>query len=199
MGACRETLRMMRLVGADPDALLVRLPLELRYADGFRLSAPRLAYPLNLLLALVRAEGLPVGQAWSALRFMASLRWRGFRIAPDRSVAQLLGEHGQSGALRTRLWEPLCVSALNTPVAVASAQVFANVLRDGLTGSRAASDLLIARSDLGKLFPDPAANYVKARGGAIELGVLVRRIARVAGGFRLNDAHDFSSVVIACV
>ncbi len=80
----------------------------------------------------------------------------------------------------------------------ASAQVFANVLRDGLTGTRDASDLLIARTDLGRLFPEPAARYVDARGGAIRLGEPVRRIARVHGGFRVNDAHEFSRVVIAC-
>jgi len=198
IGAYRETLRLMRLVGADPDKLLLRLPLELRYADGFHLRAPRLPYPLNLLFALLGAKGLGQAQAFAALRFMASLGWRGFTIDPDRSVAQLLDEHGQSGALRTHVWEPLCVSALNTPVRSASAQAFAKVLRDGLTGSREASDFLVARTDLGRVFPEPAAEFVKARGGTIELGALVRRIARVPGGFRLNDAEAFSSVVIAC-
>jgi len=198
IGAYRETLRLMRQVGADPDELLLRLPLELRYADGFHLRAPRLPYPLNLLTALLRAKGLDLAQSFGALRFLASLRAREFRIEPDCSVARLLDDHMQSGALRTRVWEPLCVSALNTPVERASAQIFVNVLRDGLTGARAASDLLIARTDLSRLFPEPAAEYVKARGGAIELGIPVRRIARAPGGFRLNDAGTFSRVVIAC-
>jgi len=198
IGAYRETLRLMRKVGAVPDKLLVRLPLELRYADGFHLRAPRLPYPLNLLAALLRAKGLGLAQSFSALRFMASLRIRNFRVEPDRSVARLLDGHGQSGSLRTHVCEPLCVSALNTPVNSASAQVFVNVLRDALTGASDASDLLIARTDLGRLFPEPAAEYVGAHGGAIELGVPVRRVARVPGGFRLNDAQLFSSVVIAC-
>jgi squalene-associated FAD-dependent desaturase len=198
IGAYRETLRLMRKVGADPDKLLVRLPLELRYADGFRLRAPRLPYPLNLLSALLRAKGLDLAQSFSALRLMASLRVRGFRVEPDCSVARLLDDHKQSGALRTHVWEPLCVSALNTPVDSASAQVFVNVLRDGLTGASDASDLLIARTDLGRLFPEPAAQYVKARGGAIELGVPVRRIELVAGGLRLNETQTFSGAVIAC-
>jgi squalene-associated FAD-dependent desaturase len=198
IGAYRETLRLMRKVGAVPDKLLVRLPLELRYADGFHLRAPRLPYPLNLLAALLRAKGLGLVQSFSALRFMASLRIRNFRVEPDRSVARLLDSHGQSGSLRTHVWEPLCVSALNTPVNSASAQVFVNVLRDALTGASDASDLLIARTDLGRVFPEPAAEFVRAHGGAIELGVPVRRVARVPGGFRLNDAQLFSGVVIAC-
>jgi squalene-associated FAD-dependent desaturase len=188
----------MRVVGADPERLLVRLPLELRYADGFHLRAPRLPYPVNLGAALFGAKGLPLAGAAGAVRFMASLRLRGFKVDPDRSVASLLDEHRQSGALRSHLWEPLCVSALNTPVASASAQVFANVLRDGLTGRREASDFLIARGDLGRVFPEPAADYVKARGGEIRLGESVRRLARIPGGFRVNDALEFSSVVIAC-
>jgi len=198
IGAYRETLRLMRKVGADPDELLLRLPLELRYADGFHLRAPRLPYPLNLFVALLRAKGMPLAQAFSALRFMAALRARRFRVEPDRSVAQLLDEHRQAGALRSHLWEPLCVSALNTPLGSASAQVFLNVLRDGLAGARDASDLLIARSDLGRVFPEPAAQYVRARGGMIELGTPVRRIERTPGGFRLNDMQTFSGVVIAC-
>ncbi len=198
IGAYRETLRMMRRVGADPDELLLRVPLELRFADGFHLRAPRLPYPLNLLFALLGAKGPDLAQSFSALRFMASLRACKFRIEPDRSVARLLDDHKQGGVLRTHIWEPLCVSALNTPVEHASAQVFVNVLRDGLTGAREASDLLIARTDLGRLFPEPAAEYVRARGGAIELGVPVRRVAQVPGGFRLNDAQMFSCVVIAC-
>jgi squalene-associated FAD-dependent desaturase len=197
IGAYRETLRLMRLVGADPEKLLLRLPLELLYADGFHLRAPRLPYPLNLFIALLRAKGLPLAQAFDALRFMAALRARKFRVEPDRSVVQLLDEHRQTGALRSHLWEPLCVSALNTPVDSASAQVFLNVLRDGLTGAREASDLLIARTDLSRLFPEPAAQYVKACGGAIELGTPVRRIERTPGGFRLNDTRTFSGVVIA--
>jgi squalene-associated FAD-dependent desaturase len=198
IGAYRETLRLMRQVGADPDELLLRLPFELRYADGFHLRAPRLPYPLNLLAALFCARKFAFSEALAAMRFLVSLRVRNFRVVPDRSVVRLLDEHSQTGALRTHVWEPLCVSALNTPVERASAQVFVNVLRDGLTGTRAASDLLIARTDLSRLFPEPAAEYVKGRGGAIQLGTPVRRVARVPGGFRLNESETFSCVVIAC-
>jgi len=198
IGAYRETLRLMRQVGADPNELLLRRPLELRYADGFHLRAPRLPYPLNLLAALFGARKLAFSEALAAMRFLVSLRVRNFRVVPDCSVARLLDEHSQTGALRSHVWEPLCVSALNTPVESASAQIFVNVLRDALTGARAASDLLVARTDLGRLFPEPAAKYVKARGGAILLGVPVRRVARVPGGIRLNDAQTFSCMVIAC-
>jgi squalene-associated FAD-dependent desaturase len=198
IGAYRETLRLMQLVGAHPDRLLLRIPFELRFADGFHLRAPRLPYPVNLVAALLRARGIAWAEAAQALRFMASLRSRGFRIEPDRTVAQLLDEYQQSGAPRTHMWEPLCVSALNTPAVSASAQVFARVLRDGLTGTRGASDLLIARTHLGRVFPEPAAQYVSARGGTIKLGHPVQRLALIPAGFRVNDADPFRCVIVAC-
>jgi squalene-associated FAD-dependent desaturase len=199
IGAYGETLRLMRLVGADPDRLLARLPLELRYASGFRLRVPRLPAPLHLLAGLVLASGLTTGERFAAARFVAALRRAGFALAADESVAQLLARHRQTGALRDRLWIPLCVSALNTPPERASARVFANVLRDTLGGDRAASDLLLPKADLGALFPAPAAAFVAARGGEIRLGAAVRAIARDGAGFRLDpDATVFDRVVLAC-
>ena len=197
-GAYRETLALMERVGVDSSDALWRVPLELRFADGFHLRAPRLPWPINLAAALLGAKGLPRAQAFAAMRFIAALRATGYRIEPDRSAAKLLDGHGQGSVLRSHLWQPLCVSALNTPLERASARVFAAVLRDGLMGRRANSDLLLPRTDLGRLFPEPAAEYVKAHGGAIEPGVPVRHIERVPGGFRLNGAQVFSGVVIAC-
>lgn len=198
IGAYRETLALMRAIGADPGRLLLRLPLELRYADGFHLRAPRLPFPLNLAAAMLLARGLPLGLAFAAMRFMRALENLKFRIVPDRSVDALLREHAQDGVLRSHLWEPLCVSALNTPIAHASAQVFATVLRDGLTGQRENSDLLVPCSDLGRLFPEPAAEFVRARGGSIRLGSAVRSIRHHAHGFRLDaDPQRYARVVLA--
>ncbi len=199
IGAYRETLALMSKVGADPRKLLLRLPLELRFADGFHLRAPRLPYPLNLLAGLLGARGLSLVQGLAAIRFMARMQKDAFRVQPDRSVAVLLETNGQLGALRRYLWEPLCISALNTPPADASAQVFANVLRDGLTGARENSDLLLPRADLGRLFPEPAAAFITAHGGSIEMGVAVRRVTRDETAFRLDDRPQrFSHVIIAC-
>jgi squalene-associated FAD-dependent desaturase len=189
----------MRLVGADPDRLLVRLPLELRDASGFRFRAPRLPAPLHLLAGLILARGLTIGERLAAARFVAALRRSGFALQADESVDQLLARHRQRGALRDRLWMPLCVSALNTPPDRASARVFANVLRDTLGGGRTASDLLLPRADLGALFPAPAAAFVAARSGEVRLGAAVRSIARDGTGFRVDaDAAGFDRVVLAC-
>jgi squalene-associated FAD-dependent desaturase len=199
IGAYGGTLRMMRAVGADPERLLLRVPLELRTDSGFRLKAPRLPAPLHLLWGLASASGLGLRERLRAVRFVQRLRRRGFALAQDETVARLLEREAQGAALRANLWDPLCVSALNTPPDHASAQVFANVLRDTLGAARSASDLLLPRADLGALFPDPAVRHVVARGGEVRFGAAVRAIARAGVRFRLDaDDATFSHAIVAC-
>jgi hydroxysqualene dehydroxylase len=200
VGAYAETLRLMRLVGADPGRLLMRLPLTWRIHERFMLRAAGLPAPLHLLAGLLAARGVTLRERFSAARFMHKMRRRGFALRHDVSVATLLEEHGQGGRMASLLWRPLCVSALNTPAERASAQVFLNVLRDGLAAGRAASDLLLPRADLSRLFPEPAAVYIAARGGSVLTGQRVTAIDGNEGGFMVRSTvgeHGFSHVVCA--
>jgi hydroxysqualene dehydroxylase len=198
IGAYRETLRLMRAVGADPDRLLLRQPLAIEFPGKFRLRAPGLPAPLHLVAALLTARGLSWGERFAALRFMTAMRSNAYRIAADLPLTELLAQHRQSGALARYLWEPLCVSALNTPAASASAQVFLNLFRDALDGARANSDFLIPRADLGKLFPQPAAAFVRANGGAVQLGTPVRTLGKTGDGFVLDDRPErYTHVIVA--
>jgi squalene-associated FAD-dependent desaturase len=199
VGAYTETLRLMTAVGVDPEACFLRLPLELRTATGFRLKAAPLPAPLHLAVGLLAARGLSFPDRLRAARFVGRLRRDGFRLPQDVSVAALLVEHGQTAPLRALLWEPLCVAALNTPPEHASAQVFANVLRDTLGGPPSASDLLLPRLDLGTLFPEPATRFVTGRGGEVRLGAPVRALAVGAEGIALDaDAQLFDRAIVAC-
>jgi squalene-associated FAD-dependent desaturase len=194
LGAYRETLRVMRLAGAAPERLLQRLPLELAYPrDGFRIRLPRLPAPLHLAVGLLAAKGCPAGEKLAAARFIRALRADGYRLADDVPVAELLDRHRQQGKLRRLLWEPLCLAALNTPPARASARIFAKVLCDSLEGARKNSDLLLPRADLGRVFPDAAARFITARDGEIRLSARVERIAQTLA----IHGERFEHVVIA--
>jgi len=200
LGAYRELLRLIRLVGVAEEDVLLRIPLHLEFPGHFSLTAPRLPAPLHLLYALMTARGLGAGERFAAARFMLALRHNRFRLPVDTSVDQLLETHGQGGALRRYLWEPLCLAALNTPLESASAQVFLNVLRDSFDRRRADSDMLLPRIDASALFPEPAARYIERHGGAVHLATPVRRIAKEDNGYSLitdqGTAH-FSHVVCA--
>lgn len=199
IGAYSETLRLIEKVAPKREHFL-RLPLTLNVHHRFSLRAPRLPAPLHLAWALLRAEGLSSADKRAAARFMQAMKKRRYRLERDCTVAALLAEYSQTIDLIEYLWAPLCIAALNTPMQRASAQVFLNVLRDSLGAGRAASDLLLARMDLTALFPKPAADYVRARGGQVEAGAAVERVTQDNSGFKLQvhgQPRHFDQVICA--
>lgn len=197
IGAYHETLRVLRAIGVAPETALARLPLALEIAGRFRLDTPRLPAPLHVAAGLLGARGLGVRDRLRAIRFMRAMRACGYRLAQDLPVPELLAAHRQLGAATELLWEPLCVAALNTPLADASAQVFLNVLRDSLGADRASSDLLLPRTDLSALLPEPAARFVERHGGRVRLGARVGAITPTAAGVAIDgERHD--TAILAC-
>ena len=220
IGAYRETLRLIRRVhhsgsatgatsGADnagkagnigdtgeagSERLLRRLPLSIEHpAAGFRLRPPAwlpLPAPLHLACGLFGARGCTLAEKTAAARFMRDLQVRDYRLDADASVEALLDHAGCTGALRRLLWDPLCLAALNTPPERASAQIFANVLRDSLGGDRCAADLLLPAIDLGRLFPDAAAAFIAARGGHIRRSRRIEHCERLEQPERNDRGHE---------
>ncbi len=197
IGAYSETLRLMRTVGADPDALLKRMPLRLEFPGEFLMCAPRLPAPLHTLFALLFAHGLDWREKLAAIRLMSALQTRRFRIGPDLTVSAWLDRNKTPSRQRRLLWEPLCIAALNTPAERASAQVLANVLRDSLGGIREASDLLLPQVDLTALFPEPAAQFVAQHGGAVHTGRRVASLRREGDAWLIDDAGPYAQIVLA--
>lgn len=204
LGAYGETLRLLRLVGIDPDQALLRLPVQMRYPEGsggMDFVAPRWPAPFHLAGALLRAKGLAREDKLALARFHSAAKWMGWVLYNDCSVDELLERFNQTPRLNRLLWYPLCIAALNTPPARASAKVFLAVLRDSLGAKRrAASDMLLPRMEMGALFPQAAAAYVLEHGGAVLTGVKVDRVARSGEGWQatLGDrVTDFDAVVLA--
>lgn len=193
LGAYRETLALMRTVGADPDALFERRPLQVVDRDGFRLALPPWPAPLNVAWGLLTAATVNLPEKLKTAWWMQCVKWRGFRLARDESVADWLDAAGQTGVLRKKLWEPLCLAALNTPAERASAQHFANVLRDSLGSPRRAdTDLLLPRVPFGELLPEPACRWLAANGATLRFGQRVRCVANAC-----VDGEAFDAVVVA--
>lgn len=182
IGAYRETLRLAQRIGSAHR--LERRPLRLEQPD-FALHLPRLPAPLNLAVGLMSARGLRLADKYAAARFMLELKRQGFRLKADTTVDILLRQYAQSPTLIDRLWAPICIAALNTPVADASAQVFCNVLRDSLGAHRDDSDFLFHQGPLAALLPEPAGRYITSHGGEVRVNCKVEGIRKVAGGYRL--------------
>jgi squalene-associated FAD-dependent desaturase len=198
LGCYRHTLDIIRLVGGNIEQDFQRLPLQLTLHRRFELKAPRLPAPLHLLVAFLRARGLGYAARLRAARFMLAMRSRNFKLPQDVSALDLLRSYKQNDELVRLLWEPICISALNTPLHKASAQVLLNVLRDSLDGSRADSDMLLPRIDFSALFPQRAATYVNNHGGKVLLSCGVEAIQQQDAGFALAtpDGTQYFDYVI---
>jgi squalene-associated FAD-dependent desaturase len=198
IGAYTETLRLMRLVGLDPEAALLRRALALPFVDGTGLQTPAYAAnwpaPLDAMVAIATARGWNWGERWSLIRASLGWQWAGFQCAPELSVAQACA--GMAPRVLHELIEPLCVSALNTPADQASAQVFLKVLKDALFGVRGGSHLLLPRTDLSALFPNAAAQWITRRGGQLLHGQRVRQLRWQAPHWLL-DAQPYDRVIWA--
>ncbi len=200
IGAYCETLRLIEVVRERSEPIrLLRMPLEFRVVPDFRFVAARLPAPLHLAVGLLFARGLSAMERIAAARFMYRQRRARFRCDPALSVAGLLASERQPPRLCNRLWQPLCVSALNTNPDEASAQVFLTVLRDTLSAKAEASDLLLPTADFSSIFPSPAQVYIEARAGKVRLGEAVTRIRPVANGFEIeaDDAALYTHAIIA--
>ncbi|NCS64672.1 MAG: desaturase [Hydrogenophilales bacterium CG03_land_8_20_14_0_80_62_28] len=194
-GAYRETLALMTRLGTLD--LLERRRLDLR-APGFRLALPDLPAPFHLAVGLTMARGLSLTDKLAAARFMLALQQRHFKLDSDRSAAILLAEYRQPRRLIERLWQPICVAALNTPLAMASAQVFCNVLRDSLAGARQDSDFLFNRAAMGRLLPEAAQRYLTERGSTVRLSSRVEALRLEQGRFTLLGPDlEADQVIIA--
>ncbi|MBI1175097.1 MAG: FAD-dependent oxidoreductase [Sideroxydans sp.] len=189
LGCYHHTLQLIARVGGNIGQDFLRLPLQLTLHRHFELQAPRLPAPLHLLAGLLTAHGLSLAQRLSAARFMLSMRRNHFSLPLDMTALQLLRRHKQDKELVRLLWEPICISALNTPVAHASAQVLLNVLRDSLNGTRTDSDILLPRIDFSALFPERAAAYVRQRAGTVLTACSVEAIIPHDNAIELLTAH----------
>lgn len=130
-----------------------------------------------------RVPGTKAGDYFGGVRLLAA--------GADATVAELLQAQG---ALWERMWKPVLVSALNTPLEVASARLAAAVVRESLGAGGAAARPRVPAHGLGPAFIDPALGFLAAHGADIRFG------ARLRGLQVVDDrvvALDFGEETIA--
>lgn len=199
IGAYLQTLALMRKVGVDPQQVLLRLPLTLRFPDGDGLALPSWPAPWDAVAGIVTARGWNWRDKLALLRTATAWQLARFACPPETSVAQLC--RGLTLRVNEELIDPLCVAALNTPAGRASGQVFLRVMRDALFGKGhgtwGGSNLLIPRDALGRLFPDAAAAWLAMRGARVLPGRRVQALVREGDAWRV-DSEPYDAVLLAC-
>ena len=196
IGAYRECLRLMTLVGVDPAQALLRMPLTLRFPDGDGIALPRWPFPLDALAGIASARGWHWRDKLALL--LQALRWQlgSFRCADDLSVADVCRD--LTPRVRAELIEPLCVSALNTVAAESSGAVFLRVIRDAVFGGSGSSHLLLPLADLSSLFPSAAAAWLTQHGATLHAGARVHALGQEGDRWSIDgETHDRVLLAVA--
>src|SRR3954462_12629277 len=184
-GCYRATFEFLNRIDAA-DRVRVQPSLTVPYIDrdGRRtvLRCPSLPSPLHLLAGVLGWNALPWRDRVSVLRLAAPLRRArhelrrsgGVTARPNGTVSEWLIAHGQGEMLRSWLWEPLAVAALNQSPGVAAASPFVRVLAQMFGPDPHDSALVLPTRPLHDMYAEPARTFIESRGGEVCVNALAR-------------------------
>lgn len=211
-GCYRETLQFLDQIGAShhlQQQPSLRVPCIDAAGRRSELRCPDLPAPLHLLAGVLAWAAIPVAERLGALRLALpllaarrELRARGSVgvSPPDATVAAWLARHGQGPTLRTWLWEPLAVAALNQAPDEAGAAAFVRVLAEMFGPDRSAAAIILPIKPLHLMYAHPARAYVERRGGEVRTNALARvriEAGRAAGVDVRGDTIAAGAVICA--
>ncbi|HRA42265.1 MAG TPA: hydroxysqualene dehydroxylase HpnE [Gammaproteobacteria bacterium] len=179
MGAYTETLMLLKWLNISEDAVFDRKPFEWFMLNqkntqkSIHLTAPSSVSLLKQLLSFSKIQGFSLKERLRAIAFYRTIYHKNFHLSQDISVYELLLRFKQPISLIEKLWGPMALAALSTPIHQASAQVFVKILRDIFKqnikqgNTKSPSDWLFSKVDLSTLLPNLIIKYIKEKGGSI--------------------------------
>ncbi len=204
-GAYDSTLSLLRTVGIREKDTLKRVNLSLHMLQHnkkpTKFTLGKLPAPLHFAWGLFRTTRLPLNERLSGLKFSREMAKIDYTLKQDKSCLSLLEEFKQSTKIIQCIWEPLCRATLNTQVNEASANLFLRVLREMFSHSKTDSNLLLVKTNLGSILPDPAMGYIEKYGGSVRLGQKVTALHinddRISGVQLADTSLEAKHVILA--
>ncbi len=176
MGCYHRTLRLMRYLGvADRLDSPPGLSVPFLSARGRSSLTATLPAPFHLGSALLGFGELGAADKFAAVRLALRLR-AGQRPEPRETVGAWMSRWKQTPNIIRALWEPLCLAALNEPVATGSAALFAEVIRRSFLGGADDSKILLSKVGLSELFAPEVRKLLSMCGGTLMLQAPVARL-----------------------
>lgn len=163
LGAYHTLRNLLSELGIAETSLFNILPMEL-FAHGkstLHLKLPKLPAPLHLLTGLLTASNIPWHIKLATIKFCLSLQKINFCLINDCSILDLLKNYHQSEFIIKHLWEPIALAVMTTPINIASAQIFLNVLRLSFTRSYQDSNWYLPTIDLSAILPSHIEEYLR--------------------------------------
>ena len=200
MGAYHETFAFLKDLGTL-DKLHFQKGLEVSFAQGAEqfstIKCPNLPAPFHLAWGLLRFKALKFGdkrRMAKLIQFCKKPQQNG-QALDDLSLLQLFRKTGQSQKAIQVFWEPLALATLNEPLDLASAELFVEVLKQGLLSNKADSNLVIPKVGFSELYAQPAQNLFQKDGVPMHFNSQIAAIEKSGSTWEIktNQGKSFST------
>ena len=189
-GAYREISALLARLGtADRLRPAPRLRVPLRAAGGPGAVLEWGAAPGVLGLSQGFARFGALGAADRARLLAVPLAAWHEGDAPDVPLGEWLTRLGQTPAARRWLWDPMAKAVFNEEPDRLSARLFATVVRRLFLGGARAAALAHAGCGLSRLYAEPAAAYLAARGSQVRRAARAVAAVPAAQGWEIHLAE----------
>lgn len=164
VGACHQTLSLLQQINPPTPQSFNRQGFSLNVYGGnqdenLQLSLAPFASKLELLFAVIKLKPLSIKEKLSFIFASWQLCHKNFKVQ-DRNLYSVLINHHQSENIIDKIWQPLCLAILNTPIKQASSELFFQVLRQSLYAKKGDADLLFFNKSLAQSFVQPAISTI---------------------------------------
>jgi len=205
MGCYKETLKFLKLIGADNN-LIRQHSLTIKFVkENFEvcdLYAPRLFYPLNLVIAILNYNAVSFYEKILFLKVFGKLYFYSDIELKKLSVLEWLRKEGQTDNLIKSFWEILAIGALNADINKVSAKIFVDILKEIFFSGNNAASIILPKLGLTDTYCSNALRFIESRSGKISFSeeVIGMEIKddRVVGIITSNRViNDFDFIVSA--
>ena len=205
MGCYSHTLDYINKIKSE-DKIYFQDSLQINYASPdnkiYNLSVPEKFYPLNFLYSFINFKLLTFNERKEVLKFLFRLKTIQKQIRNDQSVKSLLSANGQSSSTIKTFWKLVVISAMNTPIEIASAELFVEMIKIIFFSGKKSSAIIIPNTGLSEALVNPAMDLILSKGGTISSSERVlkieiegERITKVITSSR--EINDFDFVISA--
>ncbi|MBV8361002.1 MAG: FAD-dependent oxidoreductase [Deltaproteobacteria bacterium] len=209
MGCYHQTLDFLAKIGAR-DRLIIHHKLDIEMLDGpgrpAHLRTASLPGPLHMAAGLMRYQHLTIAERLAAMRAgMRMMYMRRFARARLKrmTVAEFMDVTGQGSQARRTFWYPLAIATLNEQPHLASAALFAEVIKRAFFSRRNDSAFLYSKVGLSALYCDAAREFIEKRDGVVACRAIVDSLemsdsvvsaVRLRGGANLQASNFIAAV-----
>lgn len=193
IGAYTETIKLLKTIGIQESQVFKRSPLHLLlYGKDINIEVnfPNLPAPFQAIIGLIFAKGLTYQDKLAVITLFVKLYNLNFTVANQETVLTALKQLGQSENLINNLWEPIAIATMSTPITIASANVFFQILKDVFTTTASNSNWLLPIKDLSQILPLPAKDYLLAHHSSIILQQPIKTLLFANNNQCIGVAND---------